>query len=185
MAASEVDICNQALSHLGERRIISFTDGQKGELCEELYPVARDYVLRKAAWGCALEQAVLTRGDYSGTGYLYQFTMPPDSLKIVEVVPDNTVKRRVRGRRIVSNAESMEVLYVKRVTDTSVFDVMLEQTIAARLAYLLASPITKSAQMQAQMLALFNATYLDALGENQIEGFEAREDEVDWSEVGR
>ena len=59
--ASEVDICNLALSHLGDTATIASLDPPEGsaqaEHCARFYPIARDSLLEMHAWGFATSRA--------------------------------------------------------------------------------------------------------------------------------
>ena len=59
--ASEVDICNIALSNLGERPITARNDqNQRARACDNRFNDVRDLVLRSHVWNCALKREQLT-----------------------------------------------------------------------------------------------------------------------------
>jgi len=62
MAYTETDICNLALSKLGQYPLITDLDDitkKQSVLCKQMYGPARDAVLRTHAWNCANEKADL------------------------------------------------------------------------------------------------------------------------------
>lgn len=88
--ASEVDICNMALGHLGDRATVSSISPPEGsaqaEHCARFYPVARNLVLESHEWGCATKRANLALlSDTSPPGFLYVYQQPSDCLNIIDL----------------------------------------------------------------------------------------------------
>ena len=60
--ATDIDICNLALSHFGARSIDGFNDGSEGgRLCGVFYEQTLDEVLRAHAWNFAIKRTTLSR----------------------------------------------------------------------------------------------------------------------------
>ena len=61
--ASEVEICNLALSHLGDTATVASSDPPEGsaqaEHCARFYPIARDALLEMQNWKFATRRATL------------------------------------------------------------------------------------------------------------------------------
>jgi hypothetical protein len=92
--ASEIDICNLALGHLGDDASVSSISPPEGsaqaEHCARFYPAARDALLELHPWGFATKRAPLTQlavTPPSQWAYVYQ--EPNDALNLLEVyAPD-------------------------------------------------------------------------------------------------
>ena len=150
MAISTVSICNRALDLLGADPITSLEDGSKAaNLCQRNFEPSADSVLRLYPWNAALRRARLPAlSDAPAWGYLYQYQLPqgPEPafcLRLLEI--DNGSDYRVEGRRILADyAAPLDILYIGRVTDTTVFDPLLAEAVAAKLAVHLAGNLTES-----------------------------------------
>src|SRR3990172_6032289 len=82
--ASEVDICNMALSHLGNSKEIAILATEKSEeaaACRRFYETARDTVLRDFAWPFATR--ILSLGlveEDPNDEWAYAYRYPTDCL---------------------------------------------------------------------------------------------------------
>ena len=65
--SSEVDICNLALSHLGDEASLASIDPPEGSAqadhCAKFYPIARDLMLEKHPWKFATRRVLLSPVD--------------------------------------------------------------------------------------------------------------------------
>lgn len=93
--ASEIDICNLALSHIGDVASVSAItppDGSvQSEHCARFYPIARDMVVESHNWNFALRRAPLSLLATTGLphGWSFQYAHP-NCLKVVAVYPADT-----------------------------------------------------------------------------------------------
>lgn len=90
--ASDVDIVNLALSHLGDDATVSSLDPPEGsaqaEHCATFYPIARDSLLELHNWKFATKRIALapvTLPDNAGYGYAY--AEPADCIQVISVIP--------------------------------------------------------------------------------------------------
>lgn len=89
-----VEICNLALTHVGEAPKITSLDpgvdaSTEAEVCAQLYPVARDAVLEKHTWSFAtkfVELVELTK-DSTRTAWDYAYRIPDDMASVISVLP--------------------------------------------------------------------------------------------------
>lgn len=181
MSHSEVSICNGGLIELGEETITALTDELKAaRLCNKRYEPLRDAVLREAKWNFALERAQLAKLTSTPSfGFSNEFQLPTDCLRVLKT-DDKLDTYKIEGRKILSNASSMKIQYIKRVTDPAQFDSMFAEALSARIAVALAIPLTDSDSRLASMKALYDERIADARGtdaqENgSIEVYEADE----------
>ena len=79
--ASEIDICNLALSHVGGRPIESFTEGTKEAIeCGRFYAFDRDAVLEDHNWNFARKRLDLALTSDEVSGWTYSYAWPTDCL---------------------------------------------------------------------------------------------------------
>lgn len=157
--ASVVDICNLALSHVGDSAnvaSISPPDGSKqAALCSQFYPVARDEALEAHTWSCATVRAAGAVVTNQSTSWAYAYAQPANALRIVSVLPTGyqdeetdtqayILEQDGSGNGVIyTNTPSAILRFIVRVTDTTKFSTMLVMAISRRLASYLAGPLLK------------------------------------------
>lgn len=89
--ASEVDIANLALSHLGDTSTVSNLDPPEGsaqaEHCARFYPIARDSLLEMHTWGFATKRVTLAQLGSGWPEWDYCYAQPADAVNIIAVLP--------------------------------------------------------------------------------------------------
>lgn len=90
--ASEVDIANLALAHLGDTATIASLYPPEGsaqaEHAARFYPIARDTLLELHPWNFASKRVVLPLIESDGTTeWTYTYMLPTDVLSVVAVMP--------------------------------------------------------------------------------------------------
>lgn len=92
--ASEIDIANLALAHLGDDATVSSFNPPEGsaqaEHCARFYPIARDSLLEQHGWGFATRRATLNKidGYVDPTGeWAFAYALPNLCIKPIEVRP--------------------------------------------------------------------------------------------------
>lgn len=93
--ASEVDISNLALGHIGSKanvQSINPPDGSAEALhCSRFYPIARDVTLESHEWGFATVRGVLALlADVPPPGWLYAYSVPVDCRNIIDLIDPNS-----------------------------------------------------------------------------------------------
>ena len=92
--ASEVDICNLALGHLGDNATVSSINPPEGsaqaEHCARFYPIARDALLEMAYWNFAMRRVALAQLTMDWPEWKYAYALPSDVLNIVSVLPKDS-----------------------------------------------------------------------------------------------
>jgi hypothetical protein len=88
--ASEVDICNLGLSHLGDTanlQAISPPDGSaQADHCARWYPIARDELLEMHDWSWATKRVALAQLSNPITEWTYCYAQPNDLLSAIAVM---------------------------------------------------------------------------------------------------
>lgn len=93
--ASEVDICNIALAHLGDSATVASINPPEGsaqsEHCARFYPVARDTLLEMHAWSFATRRSALALLDVAISQWKYIYAMPTNVVNVIAVIPPDSV----------------------------------------------------------------------------------------------
>lgn len=186
MAESVVAICNAALDLLGAETIQSLDDQRKeAKVCNRRYPAVRDAVLRAHPWNCALiRKAIPADADPPVWGWGKAFTLPADPycLRVLAVEDYSTGNRfEIEGRKIVTDLGApLNVLFIARVIDPTLFDDLLAEAIAARLAADIAYSITGSGNIATQMWQLYTDKLREARGVDGKEGIPVDDRSMSW-----
>jgi len=89
--ASEVDICNLALGHLGDNATVSSISPPEGsaqsEHCARFYPIARDALLEMHNWNFSMRRVNLAEIENTWPEWKYSYVLPGDSINIIAVMP--------------------------------------------------------------------------------------------------
>lgn len=188
--ASEVDICNLALSHLGQSRqitSISPPDGSaEAALCHRFYPIARGMYLEAHNWGFATRRATLAATGTPPTEWAVQYAMPSDALKIQDlfIEGDDTPQEYAVERDadtcntvIFTNVENAEAKYTVLVTDVNKYSSTGQFAFSLLLSSFLAGPIIKGKAGKTVAKEQRNE-FLVYLGEEQLNDAEGQSEQV-------
>lgn len=157
--ASEVSICNLALSHIGDEATVASIDPPEGsaqaEHCQTYYPIARDTVLESHAWRFATRRmslVELSEDPPDNWGFVYAYPnncltplavlMPGEADDsagqdfVCEILADET-------QVIYTNIEDAVLRFVTRVEDTTKYSTLFVNAVARLLASYLAGPVIK------------------------------------------
>ena len=184
MAASNVAIANLALTKLGDLRILNLTDNTKpAREVNAVFDMARDYLQRRFSWRYCIKRANLAAD--SGTplwDWSYQYQIPTDCLRILQVgqwypspdlsdlISTGGQEYVLEGKYILSNqAGPLKLRYLSRVTDPVQFDTAFDMAFSAYLAYLVAEPLTASAEQKQMAYNDYRNAIKDAVIANAIE----------------
>jgi hypothetical protein len=89
--ASETDIANLALAHLGDDANVASFDPPEGspqaEHCARFYPIARDTLLESFAWSFSTTTATLTPSSYAVDGWQSSYALPNGCLRPLLLYP--------------------------------------------------------------------------------------------------
>jgi len=179
MAASEVTICNLALSWLAGNLIISLDDGStEAILCKANYELSRDSVLETMAWTFATRRFRLTpEVNVPEWGYGKQFTLSPDIITVLEVSGSaskpngtNDLDWRREENRIVCDKDVIYLKTIVRIVDPSRFPPNFIQALAARIAMEIAIPLTESKELLAAMERKYLAYLYTASATDGLQG---------------
>jgi hypothetical protein len=180
--ASEVDIANLALAHLGDDATVATLDPPEGsaqaEHCARFYPVARDALLEMHAWKFATRRARLAALDTDSFNWAFAYAEPNGCLRTLAVLtgtsastdegqPYETESNASGAPTIYTDQEDAVLRYIARVTDTTKFSPLFVDALARLLASYLAGPLIKGDAGKAEAKAQF-AHFRIALADAKI-----------------
>lgn len=157
--ASVVDICNLALSAVGDEATVASIDPPEGSAqathCARFYPMALRFMLDYHSWNFAVTRVTLNLLDVTPvSGWLYAYAQPSDGISSIalyaagaaddsdpkqfdlEILPDGTGV-------IYTNEPSPVLKYVAYVSNPARFSPLFTDALVWLLASYLAGPILK------------------------------------------
>lgn len=182
MALTDVDICNLALSHIGQGAITlaEYTGGlnESARHLKTIYDSSRDNVLRMKDWRFASvkEALVVTADNIPGWAYIYTHpakclhinkifydveSQNPDPIEF-EVIFIIGVAPAVDRKVIATNYDDAYIDYVYQVTDPALFDTSFVTAFSYFLAAQIAKPLANDNKMAELMMNLYRGLISDA-----------------------
>lgn len=157
---SVVGIVNSGLIKVGADPITSLADDSvEARAANSQYEKLRDEVLRAHPWNFAIARSRLARlAEAPPFGFSFQYQLPVDSLRVL-TMNEGRSRFEIEGRRLLTDEESADIVFVRRVTDPNEFDAMFREALAYRIAADLAYPLANSTTLSSAMMQL----YRDAL----------------------
>ena len=166
---SEVSICNQALTFLGQKPITSLNDANTtAEWMRNNYPFIRDAVLEERMWTFATARASSTTLDRDAWDTAYSHPAPPNWISVFRIYRNSGISTltsidwRLEDGNILCSESNILLWGLKRVTDTGKFSPLFIQALAARIAADAAVPLTENRQLQADLWNLYNVKLSEA-----------------------
>lgn len=163
--ASQTDICNEALGLISKPAITDIDEGTLTSLkCKNFWENACDEALRVREWNFATVRVQLAQDfDVPIYGYDYAYTKPADCLRLVCVARDAydmdrdtapEISYKLEGDSVLCNEEELFAKYIKRVTETGLYDPLFCSYLAACLAAKLAGSFVLGMKAVQSMLEL-------------------------------
>lgn len=196
--ASVVEICNMALSRIGNSQHIDSLEERsvQAEQCSLFYELSRDAVLRDFNWPFATKFVVLAEVAANPDPVNpYSYALPIDCLKVRRIVdqiqpasmsyvgawadePIHLYRRELPYRliqgestRLIATSISPATLeYTARIEEPGLFDAMFVSALAWKLAAELALPLAKEQNVAASCEQQYQAKILAAAAASFNEG---------------
>lgn len=169
--ASVIEICNIALSRLGNSRTINSLQEQSKEagLCDLHYDSAREEVLSDFNWNFATKRVAMADTGNAPSDWQYAYRYPTDCLRITEImVPGmRNAPERMRiqyevgsdddgtGRLIYTDQPDAWLKYVAKVTDPNMFDALFRSALAWKLAAEIGMPLATAPTLVQNALTMY------------------------------
>lgn len=165
--ASDVQICNMALSHIGSEARVSSISPPDGSVeagyCATFYDIARTEMLEPGNWAFALKRATLAQAVNPSSVWAYAYAKPADCLRPLRilrpsiaitvftqdlVLEPHTDDRDsapfdVEGQLILTNQPDSVLVYVQDVVDSTRFPASFTSALSYLLASYIAGPVVK------------------------------------------
>lgn len=160
--ASEIDICNLALSRLGDRASVASIDPPEGSAqadhCARFYPLARDIALEARPW--TFNTTRITNDPIytmPQPGWQYAYAKPNNCLRVIAVIPkgsdmwslsnpipfDIQIDELTGAEVILTDLPDAAIIYQIRIIDTNLFPPQFVSALSWLLASYLAGPVVK------------------------------------------
>ena len=191
MTTSQVSLCNAALIKLGEKTIMTLADNNdRASACAERYDNVLGQVLRAHPWNFAIARQTLaqlsTAPDFE---FSYEYQLPTDCIRVLRINPEDGLSPgyvygwgslsdapltgkpiyRLEGRVIVTDLESIDLIYVKRETDPTVYDEGFIEAFACTLAAEVCMRLTSNRELKKEMLQEYIMAIRVAKSQNATE----------------
>ena len=183
----KVQIANMALSWLGEELITSLEDDNDAARVMKLnYIPARDATLEAHEWSFAIKRFIPPKlAEAPAYGVSYAFGVPSDIIRVLSVdradsTPSGYDATRIgsreqldwimEGGHILANEDAIYCRGIRRVEEEGEFSPLFDQALAGYLAMLGAIPLTASAEIQANMFALYENFIRQAKSRDGLQG---------------
>ena len=156
--ATSVDICNLALSHLGEDQTIASLDPPDRSVvaghCARFYPIARRLALSlEYSFSFAEKRLALNEVTNDSDEWLFKYAIPSDMLKARRILTMTTDGRmnpetgfsayNIVGQHLYTNVENAVLVYTFDQLETLYFSPAFVTGLAMLLTGYLAGPIIK------------------------------------------
>jgi len=190
--ASEVDICNLALSHVGASATISSLTEQSEEAfhCNLLYADIRDSVLISHPWNFSTRHIALSDVGSPPDTWAYRYSYPNSCLYAREILQTDKTADPIKfeialadaynAKVILTDQETASLIYTYKVTNTLVFSPMFINAISWRLAAEIAMPLTRDEKRMDMAFQMFNRAISEAKTFNSNESYSDINREAEW-----
>lgn len=202
-AMSPIDVCNQALSLIGDRKISRLDEEAQqydplARHCAEFYDLTRRTVLATHRWSFAKHAVTLVqRANPTTIGFQYAHVLPLDKLRVMSLhsgtiispatTPTFTERKidkfKIVGPDVWSNSEHVALSYIRDVEDPDAWTPHFTVAVSRLLARFIAGSIGADPRMVAEMLNVYervdlpNAQYYDAVQDESGENARDNRDE--------
>lgn len=158
---SKLEIINKALGILGANQIKTIEDHTlEAEAARKMYQPALDSVLAETDWTFAIKRTLLTLSDKQPAwGNGNYFELPPDMIKIVDVMNRNVIWRR-EGNYIFTPASEFGLVYVARCIDATFYPSYFIDALSSKLAVDMCYLLTNSTEKTNLLIELYEGQYL-------------------------
>tara|TARA_R100001530_G_scaffold126128_1_gene94867 strand:+ start:11 stop:508 length:498 start_codon:yes stop_codon:yes gene_type:complete len=131
-------------------------------------------------WNSAMKRVALTKSNDPLFGWNSTFQLPADYIKVIEVWPVS--KFRVQGAEILSNEDTLNLLYIYEPSDINSLDVLLAEAMALKLAVEVSETLTGKDGLKDRMMQKFIMGLQEARSANSKDKTpEHREDSTFWN----
>jgi len=182
--ASEVQICNMALTRIGAAPIVSLSDGTtSANLCNTLIDDLSYRAMIQGSWTtCIFRQELAQTAFAPEYEYTYEYQLPtsPKCLKVLDVDGDPYIEYKVEGDKLLTDETEVFLRYIGVPTSTEDYGPLLTEAIETLLASYLAYPITANKELAAGLKKEYEELVMNSLA---IDGQQGSKDQLQISDL--
>lgn len=174
--AEQTEICNMALSIVGDESITGITSGTpQADACNLVYHHLRRAMLRAHDWGWASQTEVLSAStEDPPADWAYRYVYPANCIAVRELYLGTTVKGDPplpyaveqfdagNAKSILSDVDGACARFTSDVTDEALFDDQFAMAFVWRLASEIAIPLTRKPAIQTAAFRTYLQTFSEA-----------------------
>lgn len=176
--ATQVEICNSALTQIGATTIESFTENSKNaEVCKQRYHPIKHAVLRSHPWNFAVTRVKLSPNTSNPAfGFSNEFSLPRNCLRVLNLSKLD-IPHRVEKDKILCDEATLEIMYVSDASE-NMFDGLFEEALIAKIAADICYPIVGSVSLADYFRSVYEEKLKEARFVDATEGTPASIDSV-------
>lgn len=178
---SDIEICNQALSHIGQGSINALDENSpQAEVCRLHYESTREACLREFPWNFARKSLILSQVDQTVPGWDYVYQYPSNVLWVPKVFElGNEDKEPPDEFEITSSGTEKFICtdvyqaYAKctiKIADPNLFDPLFVEAFGYKLASKLTMPLTNSSNKTQEIIMKYRESIASAKLAGAVEG---------------
>lgn len=174
--ASQVQICNFALSRLASDRIISLSDQTKAaKECNAIYDIVAEITMSTGPWPSCTKRTTLAQSSTTPDfGFTYQYQLPTDP-KCLKVLAINECKLgdyayAIENGYLLTDLTSVSIQYIMRLTNTEDYDVFLMQAVIEALTAELSYRFTGQSSISKDLTERAEKKIMDLLNQAGVQG---------------
>lgn len=152
---SIVDLCNLALSHLGQGYVVNDLNERTphANLCNTYYPICRQELLdNQHQWTFAVGTMALNQ-DAGYTGSKTAWVLPSDMIRPFQLESGN--RFYVEGEHLFTEDATPILRYIRDIKDLAQLPMAFKLTLSYLLAMRIAGPLTQDMNKQATMMQMY------------------------------
>lgn len=194
---SKAAIWNMALGHINADANINDPDadlGKEATTCRLFYDPVRRATLREHLWNFATERVFLEDMGANPSDWAKRYRVPDRMIRAWEIAKASRIAAKIpfeisgsRGpggediKVLLTDHPQAELIYIKDVTNTELFDPGFVTVLSHRLASYLAMPLTGKRDIAGDQLQLFTSFLNIERATSANEGDEAPQPEAPWT----
>lgn len=148
MAATNIEICSNALVLIGDKPISTFASdqGPRADVASNLFNNIRDATLRMHPWNSSRKRVSLAPlADAPAFEWSYQMQLPADFIRLVSIgETGENIFYEIEDGKILTDETEIKLKYIYRNEVVSSYDALLTQALIAHCAWAFAYPLAKS-----------------------------------------
>lgn len=158
-----LDIVNRALGRIGKGRLDTLAgDDELTQYAVTFLEEAVEGILTSRSWSITKRAELVRDVNAPVFGYSYSYSLPADLVNLVYVETEG-LPYYPEGSTILTEAESVYVVYLYWSDDPDIYPAYLKKAISTSLAFLLTSALTASEQLATRMAQEASLAFEEAI----------------------